>query len=62
LANVRCGGFGNTADGFRHSPLKQITSGNVSELGRVYIVDFHALDARGAASSRTRSSRTGRCT
>jgi alcohol dehydrogenase (cytochrome c) len=44
LANVGWGGFGNTPDELRHSPLTQITTGNVSQLGRAYTVDFHAID------------------
>jgi PQQ-dependent dehydrogenase (methanol/ethanol family) len=38
-------GFGNTPDELRHSPLKTITTKNVAQLGRVYTVDFHAIDA-----------------
>ena len=44
-ANVGWGGFGNTPDNLRHSPLTQITTGNVAQLGRVYTVDFRAIDA-----------------
>jgi alcohol dehydrogenase (cytochrome c) len=44
-ANVGWGGFGNTPDELRHSPLTQITKSNVSQLGRVYTIDFHAIDA-----------------
>jgi PQQ-dependent dehydrogenase (methanol/ethanol family) len=44
-ANVGWGGFGNTPDELRHSPLTQITTSNVSQLGRLYTVDFHAIDA-----------------
>ena len=43
--NVGWGGFGNTPDENRHSPLTQITPGNVDKLGRVFTVDFHAIDA-----------------
>ena len=44
-ANVGWGGFGNTPDELRHSPLTLINKGNVAQLGRVYTVDFHAIDA-----------------
>jgi alcohol dehydrogenase (cytochrome c) len=44
-ANVGWGGFGNTPNELRHSPLTQITKGNVDGLGRVVTVDFHAIDA-----------------
>jgi alcohol dehydrogenase (cytochrome c) len=43
--NVGWGGFGNTPDELRHSPLTQITKANVAQLGRAYTVDFHAIDA-----------------
>ena len=43
--NVGWGGFGNTPDELRHSPLTEITPANVSQLGRLYTVDFHAIDA-----------------
>lgn len=43
--NVGWGGFGNTPDENRHSPLTQITASNVDKLGRVFTVDFHAIDA-----------------
>src|SRR5581483_1652343 len=43
--NVGWGGFGNTPDELRHSPLTEITTKNVSRLARVYTVDFHAIDA-----------------
>ena len=42
--NVGWGGFGNTPDENRHSPLTDITSSNVSQLGRAFTVDFHAID------------------
>ena len=45
LENVGWGGFGNTPDELRHSPLTDITPGNVAQLGRLYTVDFHAIDA-----------------
>jgi alcohol dehydrogenase (cytochrome c) len=43
--NVGWGGFGNTPDELRHSPLTLIDKGNVGSLGRVATVDFHAIDA-----------------
>jgi alcohol dehydrogenase (cytochrome c) len=43
--DVGWGGFGNTPDNLRHSSLTQITTGNVDQLGRVYTVDFRAIDA-----------------
>jgi alcohol dehydrogenase (cytochrome c) len=43
--NVGWGGFGNTPDELRHSPLTQITAANVSQLGRMYTVDFRKIDA-----------------
>ncbi len=43
-ANVGWGGFGNTPDENRHSPLTQIDPSNVSSLGRAFTVDFKALD------------------
>jgi alcohol dehydrogenase (cytochrome c) len=53
LANVGWGGFGNTPDELRHSPLTQITPGNVNSLGRAFTVDFQKIDSsvrRGAQS------------
>ena len=44
-SNVGWGGFGNTPDELRHSPLTLIDKRNVSRLGRVATVDFHAIDA-----------------
>jgi alcohol dehydrogenase (cytochrome c) len=44
LANVGWGGFGNTPDELRHSPLTAITPGNVDQLGRLYTVDFQKID------------------
>jgi len=44
LANVGWGGFGNTPDELRHSPLTQITPSNVGRLGRAYTVDFMKID------------------
>jgi alcohol dehydrogenase (cytochrome c) len=44
-ADVGWGGFGNTPDELRHSQLTQITTGNVAQVGRLYTVDFHAIDA-----------------
>ena len=43
--DVGWGGFGNTPNGNRHSPLTLINRGNVAQLGRVFKVDFHAIDA-----------------
>jgi PQQ-dependent dehydrogenase (methanol/ethanol family) len=37
-------GFGRTTDNMRHSPLTQITPGNVAQLGREYTIDFQKLD------------------
>jgi len=45
LANVGWGGFGNTPDELRHSPLTEITQGNVDRLGRVFNVDFQKIDS-----------------
>src|SRR4051812_14726636 len=44
LANVGWGGFGNTPNELRHSPLTQIDPGNVDRLGRVFTVDFEKID------------------
>jgi alcohol dehydrogenase (cytochrome c) len=44
LSNVGWGGFGNTPDELRHSPLTQVTPGNVDQLGRLFTVDFQKLD------------------
>jgi PQQ-dependent dehydrogenase (methanol/ethanol family) len=44
LANVGWGGFGNTPNELRHSPLTQITPGNVDQLGRLFTVDFQKID------------------
>ena len=43
--NVGWGGFGNTPNENRHSPLTLIDKSNVAGLGRVVTVDFHAIDA-----------------
>jgi PQQ-dependent dehydrogenase (methanol/ethanol family) len=43
-ANVGWGGFGNTPDENRYSPLTQIDPSNVSSLGRLFTVDFVAID------------------
>jgi len=43
-ANVGWGGFGNTPDELRHSPLTAITPGNVDQLGRLFTVDFQKID------------------
>ena len=37
--------WGRTLDQNRHSPLTQITKANVDRLGRVFNVDFRAIDA-----------------
>ena len=37
--------FGRTPDGNRHTPLTSITPANVSQLQRVYTVDFKAIDS-----------------
>lgn len=42
--SVGWGGFGNTPDENRHSPLTQIAPGNVARLGRVFTVDFLKID------------------
>ena len=42
--DVGWGGFSNTPEGLRHSPLTQITTGNVDQLGRLYTVDFRKID------------------
>jgi alcohol dehydrogenase (cytochrome c) len=38
------GTYGGTFDQIRHSPLTQITKANLSELGRVFTVDFRRID------------------
>ena len=43
-ANVGWGGFGNTPDENRHSPLTAIDPSNVGKLGRLFTVDFQAID------------------
>jgi len=43
-ANVGWGGFGNTPDELRHSPLTQVTPSNVDKLGRAFTVDFQKID------------------
>jgi len=45
VPNVGWGGFGNTPDENRHSPLTTITSGNVDQLGRLFTVDFRQIDS-----------------
>jgi alcohol dehydrogenase (cytochrome c) len=42
--NVGWGGFGNTPDENRHSPLAQINPSNVGTLGRAFTVDFQQID------------------
>ena len=44
VADVGWGGFGNTPDENRHSPLTQVDVGNVSKLGRLFTVDFRQID------------------
>ncbi|MGZ4389914.1 MAG: hypothetical protein ACXVZL_11090, partial [Gaiellaceae bacterium] len=44
-ADVGWGGFGNTPDENRHSPLTQIGTGNVGQLGRLFTVDFRQIDS-----------------
>jgi alcohol dehydrogenase (cytochrome c) len=43
-ANVGWGGFGNTPDENRYSPLTQINTSNVGRLGRLFTVDFQSID------------------
>jgi PQQ-dependent dehydrogenase (methanol/ethanol family) len=43
-ANVGWGGFGNTPDENRYSPLTQINTGDVNSLGRLFTVDFQSFD------------------
>jgi len=42
--DVGWGGFGNTPDENRHSPLTQVDAGNVAQLGRLFTVDFRQID------------------
>ena len=42
--NVGWGGFGNTPNENRHSPLTIIDKGNVDQLGRLYTVNFQKID------------------
>jgi alcohol dehydrogenase (cytochrome c) len=52
-ADVGWGGFGNTPDENRHTPLAEVTKSNVDQLGRLYTLDFRKLDPsirRGAQS------------
>ncbi|HEY3541250.1 MAG TPA: PQQ-binding-like beta-propeller repeat protein [Gaiellaceae bacterium] len=42
--NVGWGGFGNTPNEIRHSPLTIIDKGNVDQLGRLYTVNFQRID------------------
>ncbi len=44
LSPSNWGGWGNTPDENRHSQLTQITTDNVDQLGRLYTVDFRAID------------------
>jgi alcohol dehydrogenase (cytochrome c) len=43
--DIGWGGFGNTPDENRHSPLTDIGPGNVAQLGRLFTVDFRQIDA-----------------
>ena len=43
-SDVGWGGFGNTPNELRHSPLTLVTPANVDKLGRVYTVDFRKID------------------
>jgi alcohol dehydrogenase (cytochrome c) len=43
-SNVGWGGFGNTPDENRHSPLTSINTKNVDQLGRLFTVDFIKID------------------
>jgi alcohol dehydrogenase (cytochrome c) len=43
--DIGWGGFGNTPDQNRHSPLTDIGPGNVAQLGRLFTVDFRQIDA-----------------
>jgi alcohol dehydrogenase (cytochrome c) len=43
--DIGWGGFGNTPDENRHSPLTDIGTGNVDQLGRLFTVDFRQIDA-----------------
>jgi alcohol dehydrogenase (cytochrome c) len=42
--DIGWGGFGNTPDENRHSPLAGIGTGNVAQLGRLFTVDFRQID------------------
>ena len=42
-ANTGWGGFGNTPDENRYSPLDQITTSNVNQLGRQFTVDLNKI-------------------
>jgi len=42
--NVGWGGFGGTPDQNRHSPLTLIDKSNVSQLGRIFTIDFRKID------------------
>jgi PQQ-dependent dehydrogenase (methanol/ethanol family) len=43
-ANVGWGGFGNTPDENRYSPLAQINPSDVNSLGRLFTVNFQTID------------------
>ena len=58
--NVGWGGFGNTPDELRHSPLTEITTRTSrSSAGSTRSTSTRSTPVPGAANSRTRSSRTG---
>jgi len=42
--DVGWGGWGNTPDNMRYSPLTSINTGNIAQLGRVFTVNFRSLD------------------
>ena len=42
-ANTNWGGFGNTPDENRYSPLDQITTSNVDQLGRAFTIDLNKV-------------------
>src|SRR6266545_7424772 len=42
--DVGWGGWGNTPDNMRYSPLTSINKGNIDQLGRVFTVNFRSLD------------------
>ena len=44
-SNVGWGGFGGTPDQNRHSPLTLLDKSNVTQLGRIFSVDFRKTDS-----------------